>query len=114
MQHMRSARWAWPFTALLFGPVVRPGAIIDSSNGSNSVSTCGLSDSTASALSPLHLQQQTSNALCLRSQTSGTVSLQRLSQRSSQAAVAWLRSAGGTTHSEPTLLKNASQPSAAV
>lgn len=31
--HTRSARWPWPFTALLFGPVVRPGAIIDSSSG---------------------------------------------------------------------------------
>lgn len=65
---------------------------------------------------------QASDALCLRcsgaqelrSQARGTVSLQRLSQRSSQVAVAWLRSAGGTTHSEPTLLENASQPSAAV
>jgi hypothetical protein len=29
----------------------------------------------------------------------------QVSQRSSQAAVAWLRSAGGTTHIEPTLLE---------
>lgn len=46
--------------------------------------------------------------------TSGAASLQRLSQRSSQAAVAWLRSASGTTHCKPTLLENTSQPDAAV
>ena len=54
------------------------------------------------------------DSVCLRSHARGTVSLQRLLQRSSQAAVAWLRSAGGTTHSKSTLLENASQPGAAI
>jgi hypothetical protein len=56
----------------------------------------------------------TNNTLCLSSRALGAVSLQRLSQRSLQAAVAWLRSAGGTTHSKPTLLESASQPALAI
>ena len=57
---------------------------------------------------------QASNTLCLSSRALGVVSLQRLSQRSLQAAVAWLRSAGGTMHSKPTLLESASQPAPAI
>ena len=65
----------------------------------------------------------------LSSRALGAVSLQRVSQRSLQAAVAWrqsclayrfslriawLRSDGGTTHSKSTLLESASQPACAI
>lgn len=56
----------------------------------------------------------TRSASAASSRALGAVSLQRLSQRSLQAAVAWLRSAGGTTHSKPTLLESASQPASAI
>lgn len=93
-----------------FRPCRSPGAIIDSRDGLFLLRgfCCTLSD-TARVSSGV-----AGDSLCLRSHVRGTVSLQRLSQRSSQAAVAWLRSAGGTTHSESTLLENASQPGAAI